>query len=88
MVDFRHLPTRCRFIALMPQWDFLNFLAEQAKRYKTFDLRMRAEATDLIEEGGRVVGLRRRTPEAGSRSAPTWWWVAMDAIRPCARKPD
>ena len=63
MADFRHLPTRCKFIALMPQWDFLNFLAEQAKRYKTFDLRMRAEATDLIEEGGRVVGLGAKTPD-------------------------
>src|SRR6516165_12223087 len=40
MVDFRHLPTHCKFIALMPQWDFLNFLAEHAGRYKTFDLRM------------------------------------------------
>jgi 2-polyprenyl-6-methoxyphenol hydroxylase-like FAD-dependent oxidoreductase len=52
MVDFRHVPTHCKFIALMPQWDFLNFLAEQAKRYKTFDLRMNAEATDLVEEDG------------------------------------
>jgi 2-polyprenyl-6-methoxyphenol hydroxylase-like FAD-dependent oxidoreductase len=65
MADFRHLPTRCKFIALMPQWDFLNFLAEQAKRYKTFDLRMKAEATDLIEEGGRIVGLRAKTPDGG-----------------------
>jgi len=63
MADFRHLPTRCKFIALMPQWDFLNFLAEQAKRYKTFDLRMKAEATDLIEERGRIVGLRAKTPD-------------------------
>jgi 2-polyprenyl-6-methoxyphenol hydroxylase-like FAD-dependent oxidoreductase len=57
MVDFRHLPTHCKFVALMPQWDFLNFLAEQGKRYKTFDLRMQAEATDLVEENGRIVGL-------------------------------
>jgi 2-polyprenyl-6-methoxyphenol hydroxylase-like FAD-dependent oxidoreductase len=49
MADFRHLPTRCKFIALMPQWDFLNFLAEQARRYKTFDLRMQAEATDRCD---------------------------------------
>jgi 2-polyprenyl-6-methoxyphenol hydroxylase-like FAD-dependent oxidoreductase len=62
MVDFRHLPTHCKYIALMPQWDFLNFLAEHGKRYPTFDLRMNAEATDLIEEGGRVVGLRATTP--------------------------
>jgi 2-polyprenyl-6-methoxyphenol hydroxylase-like FAD-dependent oxidoreductase len=63
MVDFRHLPTRCKFIALMPQWDFLNFLAEHGKRYRTFDLRMQAEAIDLIEENGRVVGLNARTPD-------------------------
>src|SRR5271155_2037573 len=63
MADFRHLPTHCKFIALMPQWDFLNFLAEKGKRYKTFDLRMQAEATDLIEENGRVVGLIAKTPD-------------------------
>ena len=47
----------------MPQWDFLNFLAEQGKRYATFDLRMQAEATDLIVENGRVQGLIARTPD-------------------------
>jgi 2-polyprenyl-6-methoxyphenol hydroxylase-like FAD-dependent oxidoreductase len=62
IADFSHLPTRCKFIALMPQWDFLNFLAAQGKRYPHFDLRMQAEAVDLIEEGGRVVGLRAQTP--------------------------
>jgi 2-polyprenyl-6-methoxyphenol hydroxylase-like FAD-dependent oxidoreductase len=63
MIDMTHLPTHCKYIALMPQWDFLNFLAAHGKRYKTFDLRMRAEATDLIEEGGRVTGLRATTPD-------------------------
>jgi 2-polyprenyl-6-methoxyphenol hydroxylase-like FAD-dependent oxidoreductase len=63
MVDFRYLPTRCKFIALMPQWDFLNFLAAQGTRYKTFDLRMSAEATDLIEEDGRIVGLHAKIPD-------------------------
>src|SRR5579862_3792287 len=63
LVDFRHLPTHCKFIALMPQWDFLNFLAEHGRRYKTFDLHMRTEATELIEEGGRVVGVRAKTPD-------------------------
>ena len=62
MVDFRHLPTQCKFIALMPQWDFLNFLAEHGKRYETLDLRMQAEAVDLIEENGRIVGLNATTP--------------------------
>jgi 2-polyprenyl-6-methoxyphenol hydroxylase-like FAD-dependent oxidoreductase len=61
--DFSHLPTHCKFVALMPQWDFLNFLAEQGRRYRTFDLHMRAEATDLVEEAGRIVGLRATTPD-------------------------
>jgi 2-polyprenyl-6-methoxyphenol hydroxylase-like FAD-dependent oxidoreductase len=63
MADFRYLPAHCKYIAMMPQWDFLNFLAERGGRYKTFDLRMRAEATDLIEEVGRIVGLRAKTPD-------------------------
>ena len=63
MADFTHLPTHCKYVALMPQWDFLSFLAKHGKRYKTFDLRMKAEATGLIEEGGRVVGLRAKTPD-------------------------
>ena len=61
--DFTHLPTRCKFIALMPQWDFLNFLAERGRAYPSFHLRMRAEAVDLVEDGGRVVGVRANTPE-------------------------
>ncbi|HEY4592570.1 MAG TPA: FAD-dependent oxidoreductase, partial [Thermoanaerobaculia bacterium] len=61
--DFSHLPTRCKFIALMPQWDFLNFLAEQGKRYPAFHLLMKAEVTDLIEEGGRVVGAQAKTDQ-------------------------
>jgi 2-polyprenyl-6-methoxyphenol hydroxylase-like FAD-dependent oxidoreductase len=63
MGDFTHLSTHCKYIALMPQWEFLNFLARHGERYKTFDLRMRAEATELIEDGGRVVGLRANTPD-------------------------
>src|SRR6187402_914157 len=63
IADLTHLPTQCKFIALMPQWDFLNFLAEQGRRYKGFRLLMQAEATDLIEEGGRVTGVRARGPQ-------------------------
>ena len=63
MIDFRHLPTRCKYIAMMPQWDFLNFLAEHAKRYKTFALYMKTEATELIEKGGRIAGLRAKAPD-------------------------
>jgi len=63
MADFSHVPTRCKFIALMPQWDFLNFLADHGKTYRTFDLRMNANAVGLIEEGGKVCGVRCETPE-------------------------
>src|SRR4029079_9139910 len=61
--DLRHVPTHCKFIAFMPQWDFLDFLADHGKKYKKrFDLRMRAEATGLIEQGGRIVGVRATMP--------------------------
>jgi len=63
LIDLTHLPTQCKYIALMPQWDFLNFLADHGRRYKQFDLRMRAEVTDLIEEAGRIVGVRVHTPD-------------------------
>jgi 2-polyprenyl-6-methoxyphenol hydroxylase-like FAD-dependent oxidoreductase len=63
VADFSHLPTHCRFVALMPQWDFLNFLSERARRYPSFKLRMRAEVTDIVEAGDRVVGVRATTQE-------------------------
>jgi len=63
MVDFSHLPTVCKFVALMPQWDFLNFLAEQGRQYPGFDLRLETEATDLVVENDRVVGLRAASPQ-------------------------
>jgi 2-polyprenyl-6-methoxyphenol hydroxylase-like FAD-dependent oxidoreductase len=63
LADFSHLPTRCKFIALIPQWDFLDFLAEEAKRYPNFQLKMRAEVTDIVETGGRVQGVRANTAD-------------------------
>ncbi len=63
LADFRHLPTRCKFIALMPQWEFLNFLAEAGGRFPGFHLGMESEVTDLVEEAGRIVGLRAQTPD-------------------------
>jgi 2-polyprenyl-6-methoxyphenol hydroxylase-like FAD-dependent oxidoreductase len=63
LVDFSHVPTHCKFVALMPQWDFLDFLASQAKRYPAFHLHMRAEATDLITRDGAVTGVRAKTPD-------------------------
>jgi 2-polyprenyl-6-methoxyphenol hydroxylase-like FAD-dependent oxidoreductase len=61
--DFKSLPTKCKFIALMPQWDFLNFMADHAKQYPTFRLVMRAAVTDLMHNGERVVGVRANTPD-------------------------
>ncbi|WNG40094.1 FAD-dependent oxidoreductase [Archangium violaceum] len=63
MGDFTHLPTHARFIAFMPQWDFLNFLARKGSAYPGFHLRMRAKVTELIREGNRVVGVLADTPE-------------------------
>lgn len=62
IADFRHLPTRCRFIALMPQWDFLNFLAEHAARFPGFALRTQTEVIGLVQESGRVIGVHADTP--------------------------
>ncbi|HET7619797.1 MAG TPA: FAD-dependent oxidoreductase [Vicinamibacterales bacterium] len=63
IADFTHLPVKCPFIVLMPQWDFLDFLAEHGRRYPGFTLKMRAEVVGLIQENGRVTGVRARTPD-------------------------
>jgi 2-polyprenyl-6-methoxyphenol hydroxylase-like FAD-dependent oxidoreductase len=54
---FRDLPTRCKFMALMPQWDFLEFVRAQASRYPTFQLIQRARVVDLVRDGDRVAGV-------------------------------
>jgi 2-polyprenyl-6-methoxyphenol hydroxylase-like FAD-dependent oxidoreductase len=61
--DFNHLPTRCKFVALMPQWDFLNFLSDRAKRFPRFEMRMQTEGVDLIRVGRRIAGVEARSPE-------------------------
>jgi 2-polyprenyl-6-methoxyphenol hydroxylase-like FAD-dependent oxidoreductase len=58
IADFRSLPTRCGFIAMMPQWDFLDFLAREAGRFPSFRLRMRAEVSALLGSAGRIAGVR------------------------------
>ena len=63
IADFSHLPTVCKYVALMPQWDFLNFLVEKARRYPAFRIRMEAEVTELLREGERVAGVRVQTPQ-------------------------
>src|SRR5213080_1799554 len=62
VADFRKLPTRCKFIAFMPQWDFLNFLANHAKHFPAFQLHMETEVVDLLMEDSRVIGVRAKTP--------------------------
>ncbi|RYE02103.1 MAG: FAD-dependent oxidoreductase [Sphingomonadales bacterium] len=58
IADFTHLPGRGKFIAMMPQWEFLDFVAQEARRYPAFALRMETEGVEVIERGGRVTGVR------------------------------
>src|SRR5579883_1304191 len=60
--DFARVPARCKFIALMPQWDFLNFLAGKAKALPNFRLMMETEAKDLIVQGEKICGVEAASP--------------------------
>ena len=64
IADFTKLPTRCKFIAFMPQWDFLNFLSSHAKRFPSFQLHVQTEVVDLLIENERVKGVRAKTPRS------------------------
>src|SRR3989442_4528943 len=77
LADFSHLPVRCKFLAFMPQWDFLNFLAERASVYRGFQLEMESEVTGLTFDGERVTGVRVRTP-AGVREVSADLVVGAD----------
>jgi 2-polyprenyl-6-methoxyphenol hydroxylase-like FAD-dependent oxidoreductase len=61
-VDFRRLPTHCKFVALMPQWDFLNFLSDEGKKFSNFRLLMQHDCVDLIQDDGRIHGVQAQTP--------------------------
>ncbi|HEX8805622.1 MAG TPA: FAD-dependent oxidoreductase [Candidatus Aquilonibacter sp.] len=61
--DFSHVPAKTKFLAIMPQWDFLSFLSEHATKYPGYRLLMRTEGTDLIHEGGRIAGVRANGPD-------------------------
>src|SRR2546429_1696676 len=63
IADFTKLPTRCKFIAFMPQWDFLNFLSTHAKKFPSFQLLMQHEVVDLTFDRQRVTGVRAKTPQ-------------------------
>ena len=62
LADFSRVPAHCKFIAMMPQWDFLDFLAEHARRYPNFHLVMEAEVTGLLAEGNFITGVQANTP--------------------------
>src|ERR1700759_5097415 len=61
VADFTHLPTHCKFLALMPQWDFLNFLLREAEQYPSFRLMMQSEVTELLAKNGRIMGVLPKT---------------------------
>src|SRR6202046_606637 len=63
VADFTHLPTTCKYVALMPQWDFLDFLVEKARVYSSFHLHMETKVTELVKEGERVVGVYAETKQ-------------------------
>jgi 2-polyprenyl-6-methoxyphenol hydroxylase-like FAD-dependent oxidoreductase len=85
VADFSHLSTQCKFIALMPQWDFLNFVAGKAQAYPNFHLRMQTEVTDLIEEHGNIAGVRAITPR-GSLAVRTRLTIGADGRRSIVRQ--
>lgn len=76
--DFRYLPTQCKFVAFMPQWDFLDFLKRQAARYPGFTLLMEAEAVALLRDRGRVSGVRWRDAEGAEHEMESHLVVACD----------
>src|SRR5690606_5424306 len=61
--DFSRLPVRHPYTAIMPQWDFLNFLAEQGRRYPGFTLLMETTAEDFLYERDRIAGVKANAPD-------------------------
>jgi 2-polyprenyl-6-methoxyphenol hydroxylase-like FAD-dependent oxidoreductase len=84
-LDFKRLPTRCKFVALMPQWDFLNFLSARACRFSSFSLRMEHEVVGLIRENNRIAGVEVRTP-AGAAQIRAPLVVGCDGRHSTVRK--
>jgi 2-polyprenyl-6-methoxyphenol hydroxylase-like FAD-dependent oxidoreductase len=85
VAEFAHLPTQCRYVAFMPQGDFLNFRVEVGSQYATFHVRMSAEVTDLIERDGSVIGLHADTP-AGPLEVRATLVVGADGRHSVVRK--
>ena len=78
VADFGRLPGKFSFLAFVPQWDFLDFLADQARRYPNFQLRMNAEAVGLLRSDGQVTGLRYRTPGGDEHEVRAQLTMAAD----------
>jgi 2-polyprenyl-6-methoxyphenol hydroxylase-like FAD-dependent oxidoreductase len=76
--EFKRINTKCKFVAFMPQWDFLDFLADMGKKYPSFQLRMNTEVTDVIEEGGKIVGVKARAQTDGEVEIRAKLVVAAD----------
>lgn len=85
MADFSHLPTRAKYIALMPQWDFLDFLASEAAKFPAFTLRMSWEVVDLLQSNGVTTGVIARTPE-GTVEIPATLTVGCDGRHATSRQ--
>jgi 2-polyprenyl-6-methoxyphenol hydroxylase-like FAD-dependent oxidoreductase len=85
IADFSHLPTKCKFVAFMPQWDFLDFISSHAKKYPTFQLMMEAEVLDLIVESNQVVGVKLSTPD-GPREIRATLTVGADGRQSIVRR--
>ncbi|GGF14917.1 FAD-dependent oxidoreductase [Subtercola lobariae] len=84
-IDFKTLPEPNQAITLMPQWDLLNLLAAEGARSPHFDLRMRADVTDVVRRNGRVVGVTART-ESGLLQVDAELTVAADGRDSTVRK--
>ncbi|MEX5717949.1 FAD-dependent oxidoreductase [Geodermatophilus maliterrae] len=84
--DFRRLRVRHPYIAMVPQWDLLDLLADAGRREPSYSLRMRTEMTDLLREGGRVVGVRYRTADGATGEIRADLTVACDGRGSVARR--
>jgi 2-polyprenyl-6-methoxyphenol hydroxylase-like FAD-dependent oxidoreductase len=78
IADFGRLPGKFPFLAFVPQWDLLDFLADRARRYPNFQLRMNADAVGLLREDGQVLGVRYRTPDDAEQEVRAQLTVAAD----------
>lgn len=85
IADFAHVRTRCRFIALMPQWDFLDFLSDEAERYAGFRLLMQAECTGVVEHGGQVRGVTARRADGSTFTVHADLTIGADGRRSVVR---